>query len=166
MNVALSIDERLVARARKKADAWARGSISYPGSNFRVVRYSGSIRETPFYAVEISEASRTPLWILSGQEDRGRRLSKGRGSPGKRRGSWRCHSRARTPGQGPGVRVRRLARFPSAHACELVGEEVGRRVLVPHRALEQFVRAHHPIAVCRRLTAIPQETHRYRSGIL
>jgi hypothetical protein len=25
--------------------------------------------------------------------------------------------------------------------CALVGEEVGRRVLVPHRALEQFVRA-------------------------
>jgi hypothetical protein len=56
--------------------------------------------------------------------------------------------------------------FPSAHACALVGKEVGRRVLVPHRALEQFVRAHHPIATCRRLTAIPQETHRYRSGIL
>jgi hypothetical protein len=31
--------------------------------------------------------------------------------------------------------------FPSAHACALVGKEVGRRVLVPHRALEQFVRA-------------------------
>jgi hypothetical protein len=40
------------------------------------------------------------------------------------------------------------------------------RALLPHRALEQFVRAHHPIATCRRLTAIPQETHRYRSGIL